>query len=735
MCPINSTQTLGEMIGHMNPLNYSWDVHLALLITIPLIWYVLSKKKTPPGLKAIPWASGWRPFIGHGHLFSTDIIAYVKKLHNTYGGICKVQIFNNVMVIVSDRKLVKPLMQAKESTLSLYDKLNGLYFGSGFSDDCRSMGKIIRIVKKTVAVNFDDFIPKIMGFAQKGINEMKEKIKDGTDVNIYHDIIKFITVTSSGCFVGIDLDDDFYKTLTKFSELLNKIVVMTYFFPVWVLRNTIGRRLRRYRVSMIEYLTPTIQSYRDDPNKKDSLIIRNAVDHACQLNNREIGEVIVCLLYVSAENTALGLASMVKDLSENHKWWNFIREKSGEYMKNDDLYGIFTDPDIHAVMMESARTNTHIFPLNRVPKKHTYILNEEYHVGKVDSIAVCSPMLTNFDAATDKFKDPETYDPSRFMGKDSEKKGPYDVLAWGAGTHHCPGKGFAQYELKAFMAVATNIFKPFVMKEKGKKNYFSPSAFADQEYTVNVTQLPIDEQITKINLNPCVTYRRKNYKALRYQTDDGCGWLIKGLLDENSQKEFYEMTVNASNGSKEHIELASTVNDTTVTHPLTYTNQAYTGESNCEPTSVSPGMKLASEVWTMLHKHKRMLRFPSDIASPKFNSFYSQLYPGDSTMNPHKDKYVDWGVSISLGASCMFTFGDHEISLSSGDVFVADFSKVTHSVDAIDPETTPDWFKQCNTFGRIRCSVQIREVDRSNQEKAIGSDEFKDLLKQNEKTN
>ncbi len=43
----------------------------------------------------------------------------------------------------------------------MYDVLRGLYFGQAFSDDPKEFQKIISLVKQTVAVRFNEFIPKI----------------------------------------------------------------------------------------------------------------------------------------------------------------------------------------------------------------------------------------------------------------------------------------------------------------------------------------------------------------------------------------------------------------------------------------------------------------------------------------------------------------------------------------------------------------------------------------------
>jgi cytochrome P450 len=591
-------------------------------------------------------------------------------------------------------------------------------------------------------------------------NTMKTEIADGDEVDIYEYMIKFIVCTSSGCFIGMEITPEFYHILEKFTALLNKLVVLTYFLPKNVIKYTIGLLLKRYRDQMARMLYPIIEEYRKDKNKKDSDVIRSAVDDVTNLDNHRIAEILICLLFVSAENTALGLAATVRDLSKNPEWWEKVRVKSDEYLRNDDLYGLFNDELIDAVVTESARLNTHIFALNRHPS-NKYQTIGNYYVGDVKSVAICQPLLMVHDASTDIFHNAEEYNPDRFIDKictpipeehklcpflnakdkivKGESKNPYDMMTWGAGTHICPGKIFAKHEIKAAIAIITTNFKRFQIVKEDKKNYFSPAAFAEQNAVVRVERLPENQLIKHINLEPNIDFDGKYYKVLRYDTSGGSGWLIKNFLDEKRQQQFYIDSVEASDGSDEQKDLCRTaMQNNSTTHSLAYYNLVYTNKSNCTEENAKPFFDFASRLWDTLHKNKRPLKFPV-VAKPKFNSFYSQLYPESGKMDLHKDEYVDWGVSVSIGASCVFMFDNHEITLSSGDVFVADFSKVTHGIESIDSETLPKWFnngyiehngeqKQVKTFGRVRCSIQIREVKPRDSSEYISTDAFNNML-------
>ena len=86
----------------------------------------------------------------------------------------------------------------------------------------------------------------------------------------------------------------------------------------------------------------------------------------------------------------------------------------------------------------------------------------------------------------------------------------------------------------------------------------------------------------------------------------------------------------------------------------------------------------------------------------------------------HVDYGLGWGASVSLGAGSEFVYcndGTSEaeemihVVLRSGDVLVANFGKLRHSlVNVLEVETAPTWWKTVETFGRARCNIQLRDT-------------------------
>ena len=384
---------------------------VTILSSIVLIRRKPKHTTRPPGTKEVPQVEGAIPIAGHGIAFSQDIIGFVRKSYQKYGKIFRLQIFNKNMIVVCDRTMNDEFFKATEDSMSLYDVLGNLYFSDAFSDDPTTLPLIIRMVKKTITIRFDEFVPKIMDEANRMIKRLKGKccVKN-TDVDLTGELIHFVACTSARCFLSVELTDEIFDILMKFTHLLNRIVVLTYFFPKPLLRLILNPFLTRHRKKITAFMDPEIEKYRHDPKKTDSLVIRACVDAVDDvtdkpLTNQQIGDIIVCLLYVSSENTALGLSASIINLTMSQEYWDKVKAESQKYLSTNDIKSLYNSPILNACVMESARMNSHIFALNRRPRSREATLGD-YHVGDADCVALCEPMLMNYDCADEVFSTP-----------------------------------------------------------------------------------------------------------------------------------------------------------------------------------------------------------------------------------------------------------------------------------------------------------------------------------------
>lgn len=707
----------------------------------------------PPEAVPIPFASGALPLVGHGLSFSKDIIGFIKEQYTKYGPIFRIQVFRSEFVVICDHSLKDEYFKKSENDFSLYDALRRIYFGEAFSDRVESLETIIKIVKSTVKVDYDIFSKKIIEEAHVMIARLRENVQNDPD-RVFHlkdEMIRFVARTSARCFISVDISDDFFDTLMEFTDLLNQLVIMTYFLPRKVIKWTMGRKLDKLRHQLTNQLVNTIEEYRADPDKKDSLVFRKAVDwednQGCKLTNLDIGDIVVCLLYVSSENTALGLTNSIIDMIQNPDCISTMLDEIKGHLKNNDFRSVFSNKYLDACVMESARMNTHIFPLNR-RSKHSSAMLGQYYIGDTECVAICEPiMMKDADGAAAKFASPATFNPQRFLtglidGQGPESKDAKSVMTWGAGTHLCPGKHFAVLEIKTALALLFNTFE-FVPNKVGTLEYFSPSAYAERSIDARLKIREINE--VAMSQNKYVTINGHKVQMEEMSSNDEKFWILREAIPIQGQKNLYQMTLYRANGTIPYQVLSGNGNGNRngndngnrndngvkkdVAIPLAYDNLIYTNSSTC---SLDFWMTWADEMYSQFNGRSGV-----GLEPKKFDSVYVQLYNQKSSMKSHKDQYVNWGISVSIGASCTFKMGEHVVNLHSGDVMIADFSKIEHSVVDILDTNIPGWFNPetkeegsyLETFGNVRCSIQIRDISKCPRPDSIMSnDEFLAML-------
>jgi cytochrome P450 len=467
-------------------------ISFVILYSIYKFWRYINQPKIPAGYKTVQLVSNSLPLLGHTLAFTKDPIAFIKKAYDKYGKVFKIKLLTKDMIVVCDRDMNKEFFSAKEENMSLHDILDQLYFGDAFSDDPSMLGEIIKLVKGTVAIKFDDFAPTIVDEANNMVNKIKKESNDKT-INILTEMMRFVTCTSARCFVAIELSDEFYDILIKFINLFNKIIGMTYMAPKWLLRLIYNPELRRYRKKLTSMLAKEIETYRSDPNKNTSTLIRTAINHTNKqtgkkYTNEQVGDIIVSLLYVSSGNTAVGLSNVMIDLALSNTMWNRVRDESKKLLDSNDIRSLLSSPLLDSCIMESARMNSHIFALIRKPKKQKTL--KDYYIGNADSVVICEPMLMLYDGAKGVFADPLKYNPDRFLEPMNESKSAEAVLTWGNKIHLCPGKQFAKYEMIAAMVFITTHFKQFdLTNKKIPLNFFSVSAFAERHVPIRFEQI------------------------------------------------------------------------------------------------------------------------------------------------------------------------------------------------------------------------------------------------------
>lgn len=630
----------------------------------------------------LPSPKGSLPLIGHLIPFSKNTVEYIRKSYRECGNAFQLKIFRKKLAIICDWKVASEFFKFKESDMSLYEV---------FSDNPKHFASTVDIIRKTVGTKFDEFNSKIEARTKIMMNRLENF---SSPISINDEITRFVLETSVECFISLDLTEEFYDIIQDFNNLLNKVLYLTHFLPKWILKYILSRKLKSQRQLIGKILKPEIQRYRNDPNLNDSIILRQAVDHSPKddekLNDQEIADIIICILYMSGQNVASALSIALIDLAKNPDCYETLYGQIAFTNIEETLNNFFLDSCVN----ESLRLATNFFSLKRVPKDVKLL--GPYNVKDMDVVVFCGPMLMTYECSP--LYNPQIYNPRRY----EDEKEPKHILTWGQGVHFCPGKLFSLYLLKLAIKRFLENFECPRIVDIGKVNYFSSPTL------INIPcKMKLIKRITDPVIGKSVSFKQYNQQQIQPLKAEKILknlWVIEKAYTEKETRELYSTI------------LKLTPKDTKKVKGTSPSILCWDNLEGAEPSKINPFC--VSELLYTKVTEKFKSYTPEGF---KANSLCAHMFNTDTKLPRYKDELSNWSISISLGATAYFGFTAEDgtmagcFALRNGDVVIGDFGKVPRSIYRIFDDA-PDWVMQTENFEGTRMCIEFRDVSKYKNE-------------------
>jgi cytochrome P450 len=221
------------------------------------------------------------------------------------------------------------------------------------------------------------------------------------------------------------------------------------------LARTIGRLVPRWNVfaalaalddliyAQLDRLAHSDLSQRDDVL---SLLMQARYDDGTPMSREDIRDELMTLLMAGHETSATILAWSVYHLCDNPEALETLRQEidAAGYGGAPPLHAINELRYLDAVIKETMRL-TPVFSLV------ARVLKEPQVIGTTACPAnvIISPNIYGTHHRADLWEDPEHFRPERFL---AAGESPFHYFPFGGGVRKCIGLGFANYEMKIFLA-------------------------------------------------------------------------------------------------------------------------------------------------------------------------------------------------------------------------------------------------------------------------------------------
>lgn len=251
--------------------------------------------------------------------------------------------------------------------------------------------------------------------------------------------------TATAIFLGEDLGPEADKVNQAFVDVVDaSLAVFRVPLPgtTWA-RGLAGRRfLEQFFASRLP------QKRASDSNDFFSKMCHAVDEDGNRLNDREIIDHMIFLLFAAHDTTTSTLTSIVYELTRNPQWQDVLRDEMNALGKDTLEYDdLDTLEKTGWVFKETLRLHP---PLPVIPRR---ALREcEFNGFRIPKNAgvMVSPLYTHY--MSEYWSNPAAFDPQRWSGERNEaKKHFYQFVPFGGGAHKCLGLNFAEIQSKIFL--------------------------------------------------------------------------------------------------------------------------------------------------------------------------------------------------------------------------------------------------------------------------------------------
>ncbi|GAB7356604.1 hypothetical protein MBLNU459_g7330t3 [Dothideomycetes sp. NU459] len=380
---------------------------------------------------------------------------------------------HHAMVMVPPRYLDE-IKALPETILSFQKQVTarflGKYTGLGVNDT------LVQSVKVDLTKNILQILDELQDEIEYSVNKHIGDCPEWRPIPLYNMLLHLVALLSGRIFVGHPLSRDETWLQATLSYTIDGFVgaeklwaypkflhpVMQYFIPE-------VRKVHRYLRDGARLLEPIMKdrqkALHEDPEaKRPSDMVQWIVDNSDQedgSNTHYVTKTQMLISVVAIHTTTMTTAQAVFDLISHPEYIEPLREELRQVRAEEG------DKWTKASIAKLRKMDSFMKESQRFRPPGLVTMNRQVEQDVTLSSGITLPKGTHIAVAAgpnaldpELFDDPETFDGCRFEklralpGNDSKYQfvatGP-DQLHWGVGTHACPGRFFASYEIKMLL--------------------------------------------------------------------------------------------------------------------------------------------------------------------------------------------------------------------------------------------------------------------------------------------
>ena len=401
--------------------------------------------------KLPPWDRGVVPYVGHAIGFGKHPLQFAEQLYKKYGPVYTIEVLGNRMTFLVGPEAQTPFFDGTDPELDQNEPYRFAVpiFGPGVVYDVPLDVRQQQLKFLRVALRKE----KMISYVSPMVFEARDFFAkwDQTGVlDLRDELAALIILTASRALMGDEIRERLSGEVAKLFQCLDEgLTTITMFWRDAPIPS--HRRRDAARLKMCELFSNIVNERRANPDVPHDDALQSFMEQKYKdgrkLKVEELAGMMIAMLFAGQHTSSVTSSWTGLFLFNNPKIMAKVMEEQRENIKKygEDLtYDSLSDlPYLHACIMEALRIHPPIIFLMR-----KLMVDKEfcgYTVPKGD-VLFTSPALSG--RYSDNFKNPDTYDPERWLGdrKEGDQK-KYSFIQFGGGRHNCLGEQFGYLQV------------------------------------------------------------------------------------------------------------------------------------------------------------------------------------------------------------------------------------------------------------------------------------------------
>ncbi len=412
------------------------------------------KTPVPKGLREPPLLSGGLPLLGHSAEFIKGTVELLTRAHKELGEVAAFQVFNRRMVAVYGPEAHEAMFRAPDEQLSPSEayKIMTPVFGKDIVYDAppEKMSEQLKMLLPALKDR------RMRTYGEAVVKEVEDMLGDWGDSGTL-DFVDFCRVltnfTSSRCLLGKEFREGMTEEFAAvYHDLERGVMPLAYInahlpIPAFIKRD-------RARVKMVDMITRIIDARRRDKREGEDFLqtlMDARYNDGKSLSESEITGMLLAGMFAGHHTSSVTTAWTLFDLLDNKEYMQrAVQEIDRVFGGGAPVsHGLLRELVlVESAVKESLRLHPPLFMLVRVAKQD--FVYKDYFIAAGTWIII-SPTVSH--RMPEVFRNPDAFDPDRYLPPREEDKRDFAYIAFGGGRHKCLGNAFAILQIKAILAI------------------------------------------------------------------------------------------------------------------------------------------------------------------------------------------------------------------------------------------------------------------------------------------